>query len=325
MKVLLAGYGKMGQFIFRELKKSEYADEIAICDIKFEKNYEEDGIRYYRSLAETDIPYFDCIFVATPANTHCEVLEDLITRGAKNIYVEKPAVVNTEEFNRIAAIKGDCRIVSGYILRQTECMSSLRNIMSGLYDDGFRLEVCSVTYQKFLPVSHEERAKNDIGVFEEIVHVWDLIFNYFGLRCADIVHFCSRLETDREKEGRFIFADLSYLLHSEDCNALVHITSSFKAVSKKREFQFFFKDCDGNRRNVFLSFDNADNTDRVCVTDAHDTTIYRGEYPALTKLEQQTREVFRYFETGTRKNLALFEESETINSLIERVGISLSY
>ena len=313
----------MGQFIARELKKSEYVDSLSICDIKFESNYIDGGVEYFKSLTDANVKNFDCVFVATPANTHCEVLEYLINSGVKNIYVEKPAVINAEEFDRISAIKGDCKIATGYILRQSESMSALRKVMSELYEEGFRLEVCSVTYQKFLPASYEERAKGDIGVFEEIVHVWDLIFNYFGLRRADIVYHGSRLEEDEEKAGRTIFADLSYLLESADCHALVHIISSFKALSKKREFQFFFKDTDGIRRNVFLSFDNADNTDRVLVTDSQDKTIYRGEYPALSKLEQQTREVFKYFESGNKKNLALFEDTSTINDLFEKAGVTI--
>lgn len=297
--------------------------ELVVFDLKIQQSYEKDGVRFVGDIRGFDISEFDCTFVTKPATTHCQITEMLLNARCKNIYIEKPAVMNSEEYNKISRMKADCKIVTGYILRQSEPMFAMKCIIDKMLAEGFRMELCSVTYQKNLPNSAEERAQGDIGVFEEIVHIWDLLFNYLGFKLSECERLDSLLENDPDRTERIIYAQLSYDLRFPDFNTLLRLTSSFKAEEKKREFFFTYKDGNGNQRHIFLSFDNEDGFDWLIVTEANGHILYKEEYPSLAKLDHQVAEVLNYFKTGEQYNLSLFEDSSTVIDLLKEAGVYL--
>lgn len=323
MKVLQIGYGKMGQFISNALKNCSMISKLVVSDLKFSEPFEEYGVRFIGDFNNYDISSFDCAFVSTTAITHCEVVEMLIKAGIKNIYIEKPAVMNKAEFDRINRIKGDCKIVTGYILRQSEPMFALKCIIDKMILDNYQMELCSVTYQKYLPNFAEERAKDDIGVFEEIVHIWDLLFNYLEFNLAKCEILDTILESDPDRNERKIYAKLSYYLRFKNSNALLRLTASFRADEKRREFFFTFKNEKGDRRHIYLSFDNEDGLDWLIVTEANGKTLYKEAYTSLEKLDHQVEEVINYFRTGKQYNLSLLEESATVLDLLREAGVYL--
>ncbi|GEM_PF-6485920 len=323
MRVLQIGNGKMGAFICKALKASPLVTTLYVCDTKYTNSYCEDGVQHIKSLEEADIPSFDCAFIATPANTHADIIERLIKNGIRNIYVEKPAVVTDDEFYRIASMMGDTKIVAGYILRQSSIMVALKQKLCDMHDEGYHMELCSVSYQKYLPADKEERAQGDLGVFEEVVHVWDLLFNFLEFKKGETVFSDSRLEFDTKKSDRVIYAQMSYLQKFDRNNALVLITSSFKSPDKRREFYFTFKNAVGERRDILLAFDCEDGLDHLTVTDIDGSVIYSEDYPSLNKLDHQFTEVFDYFTAGKKGELSVFAESLTINQLLRKVGVTL--
>lgn len=323
MKILQIGYGEMGKFICRALKNNKMISKLVVSDSKIQQPYEKDGVRFVGDIKGFDISEFDCAFVCTPATTHYQIAEMLLDAGCKNIYMEKPAVMNMEEYNKISKMKDDCKIVSGYILRQSEPIFAMKCIINKMLAEGFRMELCSVTYQKNLPNSMNERAQGDIGVFEEIVHIWDLLFNYLEFKLGECEMLDRLLENDPDRADRIIYAQLSYYLRFPDFNALLRLTSSFKAEEKKREFFFTYKDGNGNRRHIFLSFDNKTGSDWLIVTEANGHILYKEEYRSMAKLDHEMAEVLNYFKTGEQYNLSLFEDSLTVIELLNEAGLHL--
>lgn len=102
---------------------------------------------------------------------------------------------------------------------------------------------------------------------------------------------------------------------------MLRLTSSFKSEERKREFFFTYKDENGNRRHIYLSFDNADGLDWLIVTEANGHILYKEEYPSLLKLDHQVAEILKYFETGEQYNLSLFEDSSTVLALLKEAGV----
>lgn len=131
----------------------------------------------------------------------------------------------------------------------------------------------------------------------------------------------SIFENDPERAERVIYAQLSYYLRFDHFNALLRLTSSFKSEERKREFFFTYKDENGNRRHIYLSFDNADGLDWLIVTEANGHILYKEEYPSLLKLDHQAAEILKYFETGEQYNLSLFEDSLTVLALLKEAGV----
>ncbi len=319
MKVIQFGYGKMGQFICRELKKNDNVTEISVYDRIFDNSFVEDGVKFLSEFDEKDISSYDCAFIATPADSHCEVIEKLINNGMKKIFVEKPAVLNNREYEIIDNIRDGCTIAIGYILRQSKPIIAMKNMLSDLTAEGYYPKKIDIVYQKFLPSYLEARAQGDFGVFEETVHVWDLLLNFLGLNKYDVSLENKNLEQDPERKNRTIFAKLNYSLKSKENTVSLDILSSFKAEKRKREFMFEFVNLKGNKRNVFVSFDTPEEYDYIKITDENGNELYSDKCSSNLKLEYQMNEVFRYFKTGEKGNLALFEESKIINDMLEKV------
>lgn len=320
MGTLLVGNGKMGELILKELMSDERAGAVTVCDLKYTEDHVKDGVAFTGSLDRALLNGIDRAFVATPADTHAHVLARLLENGVKKIYVEKPAVVGKAELDEVRPLAKGARLAVGYILRQSDATAETMKRFEELTAGGYRLELASVSYQKYLPATFEERAMYDLGVFDETVHVWDLIFNCLGLSANELVFSDCVPEMDPEKPDRCIAARLYYLIRTAHDQALINVDASFRCPERRREFFFTFKNSDGKRKSLLLTFDSADGTDSLDLIDG-DTVTRRFEWPALVKLSRQIKQTFDFFETGERGRLASFEESETINRFFALTGL----
>lgn len=308
----------MGQLICNALKESPMVAELTVCDPKFPEAFCEDEVQYLPSSQDLYIPSFHSIFVATPAEMHYKHLTDLIQRGAKNIYVEKPAVTSLDQYEHLKSIAGNCRIVIGYILRQSETAIALRQYLQQAEEEGFYPTLCNVTYQKYMPFHSDERAKTDLGVDEELVHVYDMVFNYFGFKKAETIHVCNRIEYDSEREDRIIRARHSYLMDFHEHYVMVNIKSSFRSKDQCREFFFTLSNDKGARRTIRLSFDTPGYIDKLRITSQTGEDVFRLDYPSLQKLNHQMNEVLDYFGNGNIQHLANLDDSKTVITHMQR-------
>jgi len=318
MKVLLIGYGKMGTYILSALKKINAVTDICVCDSKFSLPFNEDGITFIPSIKDIDISAFNCAFIATPVKTHFEITSDLISKGMRNIYVEKPVVNTLEDYYNLISLGKGCRLVTGYILRQSLAANAMRDLIRDMRREGYRMKSCDVIYQKYLPTGSEERTLSDFGVDDDLVHVLDLMFIYLGYRDEQPRLTKNHIKRDDVRPERVLETDLVYSLSGDKQESLISISLSFLAIEKKREFHFCFINKNGEERIADLSFDNSDGMDRLVVSSNNGSTIIHKENPSCEKLDLQMQQVFEYFNTGELKDIAPVEESKYLLELMEQ-------
>jgi len=318
MKVLLIGYGKMGTYILSALKKIDAVTDICVCDSKFSMSFNEDGICFISSIEDIDISAFYCAFIATPVKTHFEITTDLISKGMKNIFVEKPVVNSLDDYYSLVSLGKDCRLVTGYILRQSLAANAMRDMIRDMRDEGYRMKSCDIVYQKYLPTGSEERTLSDFGVDDDLVHVLDLMFIYFGFGKEQPRLIENHVKRDDTRPERVLETDLIYALSGDKQESLISISLSFLALEKKREFRFCFINAKGEERIADLSFDNSDGMDRLVVSSNNAEAIILKENPSWEKLDHQMQQVFLYFCSGELKDVAPVEESKYLLELMEQ-------
>ena len=323
MNVLLVGYGKMGSLICQSLLKMPAVESLSVMDIRIGRVYEESGVRFLGEMSDGDIARYDAAFVATPGATHFSVTERLIRCGVRNIFVEKPAVVTMEELRRARAIRGDCRIAVGYILRQSRPAGLLRDTLRDLESRGYRMDHGSVVYEKYLPSCAEARARTDAGVLDEAVHIWDMIFNYWGLGPRGHALTQRHVAFDPERPDRPITASLTYQLHFEQYSAPLRVDSSFLAEKRRRVFTFVYRHPAGNIRSAELSFDGPEQEDRLQVTDGEGRVLQTSRAPSLVKLDRQMKQVLHFFQTGDRQELAVLDDEQVVIELLQEAECGL--
>lgn len=252
MKILLIGYGHMGRLLHNAIQSLRSNDEIFLIDTRFahEENRQEGC---YGSWTEFNAAHsgqdFLCALIATPARTHFEYLNQLINARFRNIFVEKPAVIDVQEYNfiKMRADNAGARIVVGYVLRYSEIVERARAQSAEYVMRGYRLVGCEVAYTK--DKRGDARNANDMGVFEELYHVFDLIMN--GVICEgllkDIVCKNVSLKNCEQVPDRFVAADIEFGLNLMTHDANVIVRASFESNVKQRKFNFRFVGPAGER------------------------------------------------------------------------------
>lgn len=335
--IILVGYGKMGRLIFRELQKVVNFDRCYICDPAFPDNCRQDGKIIYIHSLNTLTPSSSLsssfssppplgaggasAFIASTAHTHHSVLRSLIALGVKNIFVEKPAVMTVEEYDDIMSIASDCRICTGYILRHSECVQRIPTIIEEQVAQGFCPHYCTVEYSKYLPVDAEPRAQHDIGVFEELPHVWDLIFNYIQRTPLDYFRETyAKFFADPHKADRCIEAVLEYEGSVAGHPVTVALHSSFRSPQRHRQFHFHFMKTTASgaeHRQLLIDLDRPDNTDGLQLM-LGEEILCSETYQSLAKLGNELSAAAHYFLTGDTGHLALFKDELTLIRLLKR-------
>lgn len=115
VRVGLIGAGKMGISHLSILGAHPEAAVVAVCD---NTSYVTSGLKKYTGI-ETFKDYkrmietsdLDCVFVATPTQTHFEVARFSIERGVA-VFVEKPLSLSPQESKELARLASDKNVVT---------------------------------------------------------------------------------------------------------------------------------------------------------------------------------------------------------------------
>ncbi len=315
--ILIIGLGKMGKLTYRHLCAVEELKHFHIVDRNAEERFEADNVTFYSSMDELPRDKkIDYAFVLTPAVTHYDMMRQAIDLGIRNIFVEKPAVCTQKELDDINKLRKDCKIAVGYILRQSGIMKNLKIIFNKMQKQGFDLKKAEITYVKDKRGS--VRNLMDIGIFEEVYHIWDMLFNCLNLKKADrTIYGPNKFEEDPLRAGRIEAGDIRYTLYFGEKRTDVAITSSFKNPVRKREFEFQFANAEGMTKKVILNFDTEDGYDKVVVLNAKGVVEYQAKEKALEKLSKQIRNIFQYFHSGNRGVLHTIAQSSVLQRVFD--------
>ncbi len=316
-EILIIGLGKMGKLTYRHLCEVEELTHFHIIDRNKEERFDADNVTFYSSMDELPRDKkIDYAFVLTPAVTHHDMMRRSIELGIRNIFVEKPAVCTQKEMDDINKLRKNCKIVVGYILRQSGIMKNLKIVFNKMRQTGFNLKKAEITYVKDKRGS--VRNLMDIGIFEEVYHIWDMLFNCLNLKKADkIIYGPNKFEEDPLRAGRIEAGDIRYTLYSGDKRTDIAITSSFKNPVRKREFEFQFANAAGVTKKVILNFDTEDGYDKVVVLNDKNMVEYQAKEKALEKLSKQIRNIFQYFHSGNRGALHTISHSCVLQKVFD--------
>lgn len=306
VNVLCVGFGKMGQWTYNCLKKVPAIDHIFVVEPKGDLPPSSDKTTFQQDFEY--LPKIDYAFVITPTVTHYDVLKKVLQLGVKKIFIEKPALKTEEEFQAIKPLVKDAKIAVGYILRQSKALSDLKEMITREEQNGYTLKKCHVAYMK--DKTNDPRSKNDFGIYEEVYHVWDVLFNYLNLKdkAGGITLKRRNIEADKTRPERHIAENIHYTVLCNGHETDISIVSSFKNKSRKRIFSFVMEQPEKAVKKLVLSFDGADGLDRVKTFEG-DKLIEEHTYPANEKLMNQIKALCHYFETGEQSNLHFFENS----------------
>ena len=190
MQISLVGAGYWGSKLKAELETIPGEDEIEIIDIKDGKDLK-------------DIQY-DNVILATPAWDHYEQTIELLGQG-KNLYVEKPLALTTQECLDIKSkIKDGQMVMVGHIFLYNDRVKKIKGLLSRIgkiqHIESNRLNWGR--YQKKISTLHS-LAPHDVSIihyllgyheFEDIISIGD--------------NFTNNIQNDRD-EYSFICNDVS--------------------------------------------------------------------------------------------------------------------
>ncbi len=307
--LLLVGFGKMGRLTFEHLKKAQKAEHIHIVEPNVERWIQDDNVTFYRDISEIPATKkMDCAFIITPAVTHFKIMKRVISSGIKNIFVEKPAVCSGEELQAVHTLGRDCKIVVGYILRQSGTIKDLSALFDDMQKEGYYLKNVDIVYVK--DANESGRLRTDIGILDEAFHAWDILFNRLNLKQADkISSGPNEFKQDSVYPDKYIQGKMIYSLFSDNKQTDMSMFSSFESPEKKRDFVFRFVHETKPEKKIVLSFDNADGFDRISVLDNVGGVVFAKKYFALEKLKKQIDAIFNYFSSGQKGILHELQES----------------
>ena len=132
-RIALIGIGRWGKNLIREFSKfaiiSKCVHQGNLENMKWlDANYPE--ISSTTNIADVlDDPKIDAIVIATPINTHYEIIKNALESG-KNVFVEKPMTQTTSEADNLIKIaKGkNLSLFVGYIFLHNEIFKQIKKI-----------------------------------------------------------------------------------------------------------------------------------------------------------------------------------------------------
>ncbi len=297
MDVILFGFGKMGQNIYRSLQKNPKVRNIYMVDPNCVP--EEPLPLLFKKFQ--DLPHsahINAAFIATNSVTHFDILNFVLNSGIKNVFCEKPMCLTQEEYDGIIPkLPPDSRFVVDYILRVSQALHTFQKEFANLCARGYHLTACNVDYGK--DKTKDPRRFKDIGVYEELYHVWDLCFN--GPLFGPIEHI-SVLKNiyipDPEIKGRCIQRRFKYRIQrANEKPFLLNLNSSFQKDHLERKFTCFFKK-DKQKQTLTLSFDK--DKEDLCIRTTASGRTYTKNFPAPIKLDTMINDSVLYFMAGKK-------------------------
>ena len=236
MKIGVIGLGHWGRNYIRVFNELQAFDEIIACDKKKDINLPYKNCRFCSNAQSIfDDKQVENIVIATPSSTHFEFLAQAMNAG-KNILVEKPVVMKTEQRKKLLNWKYDKMIFVGHTFLYNNAVQYIKEFLQK-EDIG---QVYSVSCKRV-----------HLGLIREDVNVlWDLaphdisILNYwFGSEPEVLSAYGGAfLKKDRED---MVYATLRY------DKILVSLYLSWVDTNKERNIEIV-----GSRAKVV--FDDID-------------------------------------------------------------------
>ena len=150
--VCIVGYGAIGPIHAAAVSSCPDAQLYAVCDNNFEraeKCREKYGAAVYTDFNEMlKDKCIDSVHICTPHYLHAEMTEKAI-KADKEVVLEKPATISSEEFDRLLSIKTDRKICVMLQNRTNKSLERLHNIVVNNTTDGKILGICGfLTWQR---------------------------------------------------------------------------------------------------------------------------------------------------------------------------------
>ncbi len=295
MDVLLFGHGYMGSLIYKFLEKNEMVDNIYVIDPNPRKEVPTGEIYPSFEALPKGVKAEAC-FIASNSVTHIDVLKKVAKAGIKNIFVEKPMCLSRQEYQELnALLPQDSKVVVDYILRASPAVTTFQQKAEELKANGFKLKQTNVVYGK--DKSKDPRRFRDIGVYEELYHVWDMCFNDMMINKIQNIKTVKNIYyPDPEIDKRCLAQRFKYLVetnHGE--KSFLSIYSDFKMPMRQRSFvQFFYK---GDKKETLSLIFDQGAMDKVIYID-HNNQEEVLEFTANQKLSKKIDDTIAYFNGG---------------------------
>ena len=115
----------------------------------------------------------DMVIVAAPTQTHFDIAKFALEKGV-NVFVEKPIVFKSQEFNELLAIadKKQLKLIAGHVERYNPVSLKLRQLL-----EEKKLSKISFSFTRVQP--HHWRIEDDI-IIDKLIHDLDLSLFLFG-------------------------------------------------------------------------------------------------------------------------------------------------
>ena len=197
LRVGLVGMGYVSQYHLRALKKLDYVEVAALCDLNLDlanKAAKEAGISgAYGSLDEMAREHLDVIHILTPPASHCALTVEALKMGC-HVLVEKPMAPSADECDRmLGAAKATGRILSvNHSARMDPVvLKALRLVKEGACGDVLAVEFLrSSDYAPYAGGTMPARYREGAYPFLDIgVHGLSLMETFLGaIRDVDVRH-----------------------------------------------------------------------------------------------------------------------------------------
>lgn len=189
-KIALVGMGRMGRNHFRVLSDAPNVELVAVVDPAIDQPHVggaiPDGVQKLTQLNQLSTIQFDALVVATPTQTHFQVVQELIPLR-RPILIEKP-ICSTEaqglELQRQAAQAGTLLVV-GHVERHNPAIKKLQEVVaSGIVGTPIH---CSVTRVGGYPDNVQEGNNVLLDLAVHDLDVLQMMFGAFEFQ-SSIVH-----------------------------------------------------------------------------------------------------------------------------------------
>ena len=146
----------MGSYHSSKLMAHPDIDLVALVDPLSQMDTPVKLLREHKELASLDL---DLVFVASPTETHYDVLKDSLSLG-RHVFVEKPAASSAEQCRELVALaeKHGLKLAVGHVERWNPVVESLK----GLLSEGFLSTPLFVTTKRAGAYPSSVKPGNDV-------------------------------------------------------------------------------------------------------------------------------------------------------------------
>lgn len=318
-KILIIGYGSIGQRHYKTFKSLLEISEIAVLPSRLppkENNY-PNNTSLLSSLSDAFSFNADGVIIASPATSHCELAAQFLDHN-KSIFIEKPLGTDIEKAKRLYEIsesKINCNILIGYNLTYLNSLRELKRKIE-LNEHGKTLAV-KIEVGQYLPSWRSKNYTDSVsankflggGAVNELSHEIYLIYDLFGMPSLVSAH-CYRLSSlNIDVED---FADIH--LYYKEIGVAVSITLDFIQHKQTRNCKVI-----GSEGN--LVWDGFENTISSYRFDAQEKSKVMKSYGNEDTYKKQAIHFIRCMQNKEKPRIDIFAGLDVMK-IIDAIKIS---